>query len=119
METVFSDSEGAKLAFIERAQREGYVVVLVFIGLESAELAVARVVERVESGGHDVPDEKIVSRYTRTLKNLEKAITIADHGFLFDNSSAEEPYRFVAELRKGRVVRRGAARPRWCVAAGL
>jgi hypothetical protein len=36
-----------------------------------------------------------------------------DHAFLFDNSSADEPYRFVAELRDGRIAKRGVARPRW------
>lgn len=113
METVFSDPVGAKVAFLERAQRLGYVVILIFIGLESPELAVARVVERVEHGGHDVPDEKIVSRYARTLANFKKASKLADHTFVFDNSSADKPYRFVAELRRGRIVRRGEARPGW------
>jgi predicted ABC-type ATPase len=113
METVFSDPAGAKVAFLEDARQRGYVVVLVFIGLESSELAVGRVMERVERGGHDVPDEKIASRFPRTLANLARALAVADHSFLFDNSSAEEPYRFVAELRGGRVVRSGQARPQW------
>jgi predicted ABC-type ATPase len=38
METVFSDSQGAKLGFLKECQSNGYTVILVFIGLESAEL---------------------------------------------------------------------------------
>jgi predicted ABC-type ATPase len=113
METVFSDPEGAKVAFLREAQERGYVIVLVFIGLESGELAIARVIERTERGGHDVPDEKIVARFPRSFTNLTDALTFVDHAFLFDNSSIESPYRFVAEFRAGRIVRRGTLRPRW------
>lgn len=112
METVFSDREGAKVEFLRHARLQGYVVFLVFIGLDSSTLAISRVVERLEAGGHDVPDEKIVTRFPRTLINLRAALTFVDHAFIFDNSSAQEPYRWVAELRSGRVVRKGF-QPRW------
>lgn len=118
-ETVFSDPKGSKLAFLKDARKRGYVVVLIFIGLESSALSAARVQQRTEHGGHDVPDEKIVSRFPRVLSNLKKALTIVDHAFLFDNSSADEPYRFVAELQGGRITRRGASRPRWWISLGL
>ena len=68
---------------------------------------------RVEQGGHDVPDDKIASRFPRTLENLRKALEFVDHAFVFDNSSADEPYRFVAELRGGHVERRGDTAPGW------
>lgn len=113
METVFSDPGGGKLAFLREARSEGYSVILVFIGLENSDLAIGRVIQRTAEGGHDVPDEKIVTRFPRTLTNLREALTFVDHTFLFDNSSAESPYRFVAELRGNRVVRRGATRPKW------
>jgi predicted ABC-type ATPase len=115
METVFSDPEGAKLAFLRHARAQHYVVLLVFIGLDAAELAIARVVERVAAGGHDVPDHKILSRFPRTLKNLAQALVFVDHAFLFDNSSAKEPFRFVAEFAIGALVRRGKRRPKWAV----
>jgi predicted ABC-type ATPase len=119
METVFSDPTGAKLAFLQEARKRGYVVILIFIGLENSELSAARVMQRTEEGGHDVPDEKIVSRFPRVLANLAQALPFVDHAFLFDNSSAEEPYRFVAELRAGRIARRGPAPPRWWASLGL
>src|SRR3954451_2861941 len=114
-ETVFSDAGGLKLAFLREARAHGYMVVFVFIGLESSELAIGRVLQRIEQGGHDVPDEKIQSRFARTLANLSEALTFVDHAFVFDNSSAEQPYRLVAELRAGRVVRRGDVKPQWWI----
>ena len=95
------------------AQAAGFAVILVFIGLESSELCTARVAQRVEEGGHDVPDEKILGRYPRTLTNLGKAIPIVDHVYLFDNSSYDEPYRFVASYRRGRLRRRVDPLPPW------
>jgi predicted ABC-type ATPase len=115
METVFSDPQGAKLAFLRHARAQHYVVLLVFIGLDTGELAIARVVERVDAGGHDVPDDKILSRFPRTLQNLTQALEFVDHAFLFDNSSAKEPFRFVAEFSNGALVRRGKRRPKWAV----
>lgn len=113
METVFSDREGSKLQFLRDAQKAGYTVCLVFIGLVSSQLALARVLERTEDGGHDVPDEKVIGRFPRTLENLREALEFVDFAFIFDNSSADTPYRFVAEMESGRVIRRGRYQPRW------
>lgn len=113
METVFSDPEGAKVAFLRAAQRRGYQVLLVFIGLETDELAIARVTERVAAGGHDVPDEKVRARFPRALKNLASALRFVDHAFLFDNSSATTPFRFAAEYAAGRLRHRSRLRPSW------
>lgn len=69
METVFSDPHGAKLGFLKECQSQGYFVTLIFIGLDNADLSRGRVMERVEAGGHDVPDEKILTRFPRTFTN--------------------------------------------------
>jgi predicted ABC-type ATPase len=116
-ETVFSDPQGAKLQYLKQAREAGYYVFLIFIGLDSPELSMARVMQRVEAGGHDVPDEKLLARYKRTMANLQAAIPLVDEAFLFDNSSASEPYRLVATYTQGRLAVRSALRPRW--AAGL
>jgi len=113
METVFSDPEGAKVEFLRDAQQRGYTVMLIFIGLEDSEVSIGRVARRVEEGGHDVPSDKMKSRFPRTLANLASALTFVDYATVFDNSSGEEPYRLVAELHNGRVVRRGATQPDW------
>lgn len=113
METVFSDREGSKVEFLRRAQRSGYYVYLIFIGLESIELSTLRVQHRVERGGHDVPDDKLIERFPRSIRNLTEALVFADTTYIYDNSRAEDPHRFVAELQAGVVIRKGELQPEW------
>ena len=55
---------------IARWMQTGYAVHLVFLWLPDAELALARIAERVRLGGHDVPEETVRRRYTRGLANF-------------------------------------------------
>ena len=112
-ETVFSDPQGAKLDFLKQARAAGFTSFLVFIGLSDPQLSIARVMQRVEAGGHDVPDDKLRGRFPRTLANLREAIPIVDEAFLFDNSSDREPFRIVAVYSAGRVVHRADPLPAW------
>lgn len=113
METVFSDPVGAKLGLLRDAQREGYEVILVFIGLDSPDLSLARVMQRVEQGGHDVPDDRLRARFPRTLANLQAAVSFVDRALLLDNSDAHSPYRFVALFERGRRRRKARLTPAW------
>ena len=112
-ETVFSDPVGAKLGLLEEARTRGFAVFLIFIGLESPSLAVARVKQRVRHGGHDVPDEKLHARFPRTLANLRTAVPIVDEAFLFDNSSYDTPYRVVAVYVGGGLLSQYPPLPHW------
>jgi predicted ABC-type ATPase len=118
METVFSDPQGAKLEFLKECQSHAYTVVLVFIGLESADLSRGRVMQRVDEGGHDVPDDKIETRFPRTFDNLRHALTFVDEALLFDNSSSDEPFRFVAAFRNGKRQRQKGYAPAWAAFLG-
>jgi predicted ABC-type ATPase len=100
-ETVFSDPVGDKIDFLKRAFESGYNVVLCFIGLGSPELSQERVAMRVTQGGHDVPDEKIFSRYPRTLANLKAAIKQVPHVLVYDNSDLTRPYLHLATFENG------------------
>lgn len=48
----------------------GYRADLVYFWLASADLAVARVAERVRSGGHNVPEATVRQRYVRSVRNF-------------------------------------------------
>ena len=115
METVFSDPVGDKLKFLSTARKAGYSVILVFIGLECAELSLARVIQRVTGGGHNVPDNKLRARFPRSLDNLRKALSFVDHAFLFDNSSSIIPFRPVAIWESGNLQRTFPLVPAWAV----
>ncbi|MCL6415791.1 AAA family ATPase [Aestuariirhabdus sp. Z084] len=98
-ETVFSHP--SKIDFVARAKALGYQIILVFIHLESSSLNQARVSQRVEEGGHNVPTEKIQQRIPRLLANIKVAIPLCDQVRLLDNSRLDDPFRVVATLCAG------------------
>jgi predicted ABC-type ATPase len=78
---------------------------VLFLWLESADLAVTRVAARVRLGGHDVPDATVRRRYGRGLRNFfELYRPLADSWQVFDNSHARRP-RLIASGRGGGVQR--------------
>ena len=80
--------------FLRRCQVQGYRVNLIYVWLDSVELAIARVAMRVASGGHSIPEDVIRRRYNRSRKNfLELYSQLADCWQVFDNS---EDNRLVA-----------------------
>jgi predicted ABC-type ATPase len=112
-ETVFSDPVGDKVAFLKRAEAQGYAVVLCFIGLDGPGVSEERVAMRVLQGGHDVPSKKLRERYPRILKNLVRAIKSLPHVLVFDNSDLGRPFRKVAVFERGQAVEQHAPIPRW------
>ena len=100
-ETVFSDSEGQKVAFLLELQNAGYLVQLIFIGIQSSNVSQARVIDRVQRGGHDVPDDRITSRFPKTLENLRRAMAQIENILLVDNNQADKPFMPIMILQKG------------------
>lgn len=112
-ETVFSDSTGDKLGFLKEAIQAGYAVVLCYIGLASPEISDQRVAMRVSQGGHDVPAEKLTSRFPRSLANLKAAIRELPHVLVYDNSDLRRPFRRIAVFHNRRAVYRSKRIPEW------
>lgn len=100
-ETVFSDPVGDKLKFLKDAADSGYAVVLCYIGIADAATSEERVAMRVSQGGHDVPSEKLESRFARTLANLKAAIDQLPLVLIYDNSDLNTPFKKVAEYQLG------------------
>jgi len=96
-ETVFSHR--SKLEMMQRATKLGYKVYLYFIATNDPEINKDRVKTRVAKRGHDVPTERIVSRYYRSLDLLVEAIQLSYHAFIFDNSGAIEDLVMFAEYK--------------------
>ncbi|MDL2255615.1 zeta toxin family protein [Parabacteroides sp. OttesenSCG-928-K15] len=85
METTLATRSVANL--IREAQREGYYVTLLYFWLNTPELAVERVKMRVESGGHNVPENTVRRRYATGIKNLFKLyLPVSDYWMITDNS---------------------------------
>jgi predicted ABC-type ATPase len=114
-ETVFSDPVGAKVNALRAAQATGYAIVLIFIGIESAELSALRVQSRVLDGGHNVPPDRIAPRYQRMRTNVKIALGFVDLAIIVDNSALDHPHRPVASTAHGRLVYLNPPVPWWAM----
>lgn len=84
-ETTLSGRHYARLIPIWR--EEGYYVKLIFLGLPTSDLAVARVSSRVIQGGHHVPEDVIRRRFDTGLRNFETIYRdLVNSWVLYDNS---------------------------------
>jgi len=110
-ETVFSHP--SKLDLLRGAKKQGYVVWLTFIYLESAELAIARVRERTERGGHDVPADRIRGRYARLPEMVRAAVGLVDRAFIVDNSYLDRALRDVVVFERGQITYVVEDPPKW------
>jgi predicted ABC-type ATPase len=75
---------------IPRWQETGYGVTLVYLSLPTAEMAIARVAERVRQGGHHVPDDVVRRRFLSGRDNFETLYKpMVDEWFHYDNVGRE------------------------------
>lgn len=88
-ETVLSTERN--LLLLEKAKDKGYFIKAYFVLTCDPEINISRVEARVESGGHDVPVEKIKKRFTNSINNISELVSIADVVHIIDNSV--EPFR--------------------------
>lgn len=84
------------LGIIENAKAKGYDVTILYLWVESPELAANRVRLRVEAGGHDISEETIRRRYNLGLHYFFEIYKPAcNRWVLADNSKT--PFKVVAE----------------------
>lgn len=83
-ETVFATNQIP--SFIKSAKENGYTIVLHYIATENTDINISRVAKRVSEGGHDVPKDKIIERYEKTLAILPSLVEFVDKAIIYDNS---------------------------------
>ena len=86
-ETVMSAPDKVKL--LEKSRQSGYRNYLYFVATDNPEINISRVKYRVKTGGHDVPKDKITTRYFRSLDLLREAVKYTNRAYIFDNSGSE------------------------------
>jgi predicted ABC-type ATPase len=121
-ETVMSHP--SKLELMRQAKGLGYRIILYFVATDDPDLNIRRVAQRVALGGHDVPADRVLARYHRTLGLLAEASAIADETALFDNTQIVRPANAATGLRLvGRrvdgVVTILEPQPGWVASAGF
>lgn len=84
-ETVLSTRRNLDLLI--KAKKQGYFIRCIYVLTSSPQINILRVKARSESGGHDVPEDKIFSRYTKALCLLPELISICDICHIYDNTN--------------------------------
>jgi predicted ABC-type ATPase len=86
------------VVFLKKCQQAGYSTNIIFLWLQSPELAIKRVAIRVKKGGHSIPEETIRRRYKKGIENFFKLyLPIIDSWMIYDNSY-EEPELMARKL---------------------
>lgn len=113
-ETVMSGSD--KLTLLKEAHRKGFRNYLYYICTDDVLINRERINSRVLMGEHAVPEDKIVSRYKRSLSLLLEAVKATNRAYLFDNSGPS--HELIAEITNGEVIEiKSDSVPAWFVQA--
>ena len=83
-ETVLSTDRN--LLLLKRAKACGYEVQCIYVLTSDENINVARVKARYASGGHNVPEDKIRTRYHRALALIPQLIDVCDKILIYDNT---------------------------------
>lgn len=99
-------SHPGKVELLAQAQQLGYRTYLYYVATDDPEINVSRVRNRVGLGGHPVPEDKIISRYHRSLALLLEALKHSSRAYIFDNStdSANPRLAWLAEVTEGQLL---------------
>jgi predicted ABC-type ATPase len=88
------------IQIIKQAINKGFRVELLLVYLESPEMCLARVAQRVRSGGHNIPEKTLRRRYQRTLTMFSSIYSkLIDNWYIFDNSNGVA--NFIARKEAG------------------
>lgn len=82
------------------SSESGFRTHLYYISTSHPSINIERVQGRVKKGGHSVPEDKIISRYSRSMDLLFSAIKYTNRAFIFDNSTHKNIW--LAEITNGR-----------------
>jgi predicted ABC-type ATPase len=91
----------SQISLFKNLRQEGWRIVLLFLWIPDAAFSKSRVRERVEHGGHNIPDDEIYRRYPRIMNNIINIyIPLCDKTLCYDNSGSE-PVLFFKQDENG------------------
>ena len=113
-ETVFSRT-AYWLDFIFKAMAAQYRVELYFLCTESPDLNIIRVETRVQAGGHAVPADKVVKRYSGAIQTALLAKELVDELRLYDNSAHGQSPSLVGHFFRRKLLEVSTSIPPWAL----
>jgi predicted ABC-type ATPase len=106
-------SHPSKLELIQEAKDLGYKIAVYHVNVSSADVSIDRVQNRVNQGGHDVPEDRIRGRYERNQPLIREAVLTANRGQVFDNSITNKPPELALKFERGQLTYVSERVPTW------
>jgi len=92
---------------LKKLRQKGWQIVLFFLWIPDADFSKDRVRQRVQDGGHDIPDEAIYRRYPRIMYNLVNIyFPLCDKVSCYDNSNPEPELVFEQDANGDNIINR-------------
>jgi len=98
------------LKTIQMAKSHNYCIRLYYIGLNSAEESIQRIKNRVQKGGHDIPELLVKKRFDKRFADLNKIIPNCDEIQFYDNTNG---FQLIAEIKNHNLVIKANLMPKW------
>ena len=105
-ETTLSGSRILKT--IKRARELDYFIRLYYVGVNSADESMKRIRNRVEKGGHDIPEQDVKRRYNKRFEDLVNILPYCNEVKFYDN---ENGFVEKAEYKNGELITKSKSIP--------
>lgn len=109
-ETVLSDFR--KIDSLLESKENGYDIYSIFVGTNDPSINIERVSKRVAEGGHDVPQDKIISRYYKSMENIPELLNLSEEAVIVDNSK-DCPFHVLYKTDGEYYIMQNNAPPEW------
>jgi len=110
-ETVLSTQH--KLDFIRFAKSEGYTITVIYVVTSDPGINLERIKRRVVRGGHDVPRDKVLSRYEKSMNLMFPVLEESCNAAIYDNSSLVPQIVLTKDVADGYVLFRENFEQSW------
>ncbi len=91
------------VSIFKEARSLGYTIIILYLWVQSPDIAIKRVRDRVEHGGHNIPEDVLRRRYRMGIKYLFNTyMPLCDRWIIMDNTSTR--LALIAEGSSGRLV---------------
>ena len=97
---------------IRQARKQGYYIILYYIGLDSSEESILRIDNRVKKGGHYIPSNTVKHRFSKRFEALKAVLDYCDEVIFYDN---ENGFIKVAEIKNNTFRYINSYRPEWII----
>lgn len=107
-ETTLSGSRTLKT--IQKARELDYFIRLYYIGVNSVDESIRRIKNRVEKGGHYIPEQDVTRRYNKRFADLAAVLPYCNEVKFYDN---ENGFTEKAEYKNGQLIFKSNDVPQW------